>query len=159
MPSQGYSTGTLHTLQTDDPVSAHDQITLPNTTKGQLAVQVVDDAEGPSTKREFEVARVPVGAALCGQVVDFLGCPHGSQYQLGTDAQLPLLNDQLDMKSREQINSSSFTGIKVMLKAPPSGTAAACLLCFAVSPFLPSCCRASSNLHFMSQDSTVLLIH
>lgn len=119
VPSQGYSTGTLHTLQTDDPVSAHDQVTLPNTTKGQLAVQVVDDAEGPSTKREFEVARVPVGAALCGQVVDFLGCPHGSQYQLGTDAQLPLLNDQLDMKSREQINSSSFTGIKVMLKPPP----------------------------------------
>jgi len=144
--SQGYSSGTLHTLQTDDPVSAHDQITLPNTSKGQLVVQVVDDAEGPSTKREYEVARVPVGAALCGQVVDFLGCPHGSQYQLGMDAQLPLLNDQLDMKSREQINSASFTGIKVMYKALSSGTTATCLLGFAVSPSLLSCGRASFDL-------------
>lgn len=94
-------------------------------------------------RREYEVARVPVGAALCGQVVDFLGCPHGSQYQLGMDAQLPLLNDQLDMKSREQINSASFTGIKVMLKALSLGTTAACLLCFVVSPSLPSYGRAS----------------
>jgi len=109
-------------------------------------VQVVDDAEGPSTKREYEVARVPVGAALCGQVVDFLGCPHGSQYQLGMDAQLPLLNDQLDMKSREQINSASFTGIKVMLEALSSGTTAACLLCFAAVPSLPSRGRVSFNL-------------
>lgn len=76
-------------------------------------LQVVDDAEGPMTKREYEVTRVPVGDALCGQVVSFLGCPHGSQYQVGMDAQLPLLNDQLDMKSREQINSALFTGVKV----------------------------------------------
>jgi len=110
-------------------------------------VQVVDDAEGPSTKREYEVARVPVGAALCGQVVDFLGCPHGSQYQLGTDAQLPLLNDQLDMKSREQINSASFTGIKVMLKALSSGTTATYLLCFAASP----CHPAAEPVWFMIQ--------
>ena len=76
-------------------------------------VQVVDDAEGPTTKREYELTSVPVGAALCGQVVDFLGCPRGSQYQLGMNAQLPLLNDQLDMKSREQINTALFTGVKV----------------------------------------------
>ncbi|KAA6423081.1 MAG: F0F1 ATP synthase subunit alpha [Trebouxia sp. A1-2] len=91
-------------------------------------LQVVDDAEGPSTKREYEVARVPVGAALCGQVVDFLGCPHGSQYQLGMDAQLPLLNDQLDMKSREQINSASFTGIKAVDTLTPLGRGQAQLL-------------------------------
>lgn len=91
-------------------------------------LQVVDDAEGPSTKREYEVARVPVGAALCGQVVDFLGCPRGSQYQLGMDAQLPLLNDQLDMKSREQINSASFTGIKAVDTLTPLGRGQAQLL-------------------------------
>lgn len=75
--------------------------------------QVEDDAEGPQTKREYEVARVPVGGALSGQVVNFLGCPQGSQIPLGMDAQLPLLNDQLDMKSREQINTPLFTGVKV----------------------------------------------
>lgn len=76
-------------------------------------IQVEDDAEGPQTKREYEVARVPVGVALNGQVVNFLGCPQGSQIPLGMDAQLPLLNDQLDMKSREQINTPLFTGVKV----------------------------------------------
>ena len=76
-------------------------------------VQLVDEAVGPSTKREYEVTRVPVGSALCGQVVNFLGCPSGSEVPLGMDAQLPLLNDSLDMKSREQINSALFTGVKV----------------------------------------------
>lgn len=78
-----------------------------------VETQVEDDAEGPTTKREYEVARVPVGAALNGQAVNFLGCPQGSQFPLGMDAQLPLLNDQLDMKSREQINTPLFTGVKV----------------------------------------------
>ena len=76
-------------------------------------MQVEDDAEGPATKREYEVARVPVGVTLSGQVVNFLGCPQGGQVQLGMDAQLPLLNDQLDMQSREQINVPLFTGVKV----------------------------------------------
>lgn len=76
-------------------------------------IQVEDDAEGPQTKREYEVARVPVGVALNGQTVNFLGCRPGSQIPLGMDAQLPLLNDQLDMKSREQINTPLFTGVKV----------------------------------------------
>lgn len=76
-------------------------------------VQVEDDAEGPQTKREYEVARVPVGVALNGEAVNFLGCPQGSQVPLGMNAQLPLLNDQLDMKSREQINTPLFTGVKV----------------------------------------------
>ena len=76
-------------------------------------MQLVDDAEGSKTKREYELARVPVGNALTGQVVDFMGRPHGSQYQIGLDAQLPLLNDQLDMGSREQINEPLLTGVKV----------------------------------------------
>ena len=78
------------------------------------AVQVADDAEGPATKREYQLAKVPVGAALKGQAVNFLGCVQGSQLQLGADSQLPLLNEQLDMKSREQINTPLFTGVKVI---------------------------------------------
>ena len=78
-----------------------------------LLLQLVDEAVGPSTKREYELTRVPVGPALCGQVVNFLGCPLGSEVPLGMDVQLPLLNESLDMKSREQINSALFTGVKV----------------------------------------------
>ena len=78
-----------------------------------LHMQIADDSEGPSTQREYQLQRVPVGSALSGQVVNFLGCPLGSQVQLGMDAQLPLLNDSLDMKSREQINTALFTGVKV----------------------------------------------
>lgn len=89
-----------------------------------LALQLVDDAAGSTTKREYELARVPVGAELAGQVVDFMGRPHGSQYQIGVDAQLPLLNQQLDMDSREQINEPLLTGVK----AGPS-CARSCLLC------------------------------
>ncbi|KAL3150580.1 hypothetical protein ABBQ32_000390 [Trebouxia sp. C0010 RCD-2024] len=91
-------------------------------------LQVEDDAEGPTTKREYEVARVPVGAALNGQAVNFLGCPQGSQFPLGMDAQLPLLNDQLDMKSREQINSPLFTGVKALDTLTPLGRGQAQLL-------------------------------
>ena len=75
-------------------------------------MQLVDDAEGSKTKREYELARVPVGGALAGQVVDFMGRPHGSAYQIGLDKQLPLLNEQLDMGSREQINEPLLTGVK-----------------------------------------------
>jgi flagellar biosynthesis/type III secretory pathway ATPase len=55
---------------------------------------------------------VPVGDALRGQVVDFLGRPLGSQVQIGADRELPLFNAQLDMDSREQINEPLTTGIK-----------------------------------------------
>ena len=75
-------------------------------------MQLVDDAEGSKTKREYELARVPVGGALAGQVVDFMGRLHGSPYQIGLDKQLPLLNEQLDMGSREQINEPLLTGVK-----------------------------------------------
>ncbi|DBA79149.1 TPA: hypothetical protein ACH3X1_008983 [Trebouxia sp. C0004] len=44
------------------------------------------------------------------------------------DVQLPLLNDQLDMKSREQINSASFTGIKAVDTLTPLGRGQAQLL-------------------------------
>ena len=154
---------------------------------------MLDDSEGPTTKREYQQMMVPgqhapavtccamlsplllrcqglsgpalyscvapksmltaplpcplptvcppaVGEALVGQVVDFLGrsyplhppaptpeaaAPSSSggssdaipqQQQLapiGADKQLPLLNGQPDMDSREQINQPLMTGVKV----------------------------------------------
>ena len=74
---------------------------------------MVDDDKGPSTKREYEIARVPAGEALTGKVVDFLGRAPGSQVQLGTDVMVPLFGEQPDMESREQIAESLLTGVKV----------------------------------------------
>lgn len=81
--------------------------------KGVPGAQVVDDDKGPSTKREYEVARVPTGDALTGKVVDFLGRAPGSQVQLGTDVMVPLFAEQPDMESREQIAEPLVTGVKV----------------------------------------------
>jgi flagellar biosynthesis/type III secretory pathway ATPase len=80
-------------------------------------MQVVDDDKGPSTKREYETARVPAGEAVTGKVIDFLGRPPGSQVQLGTNVMVPLLGEQPDMESREQIAESLLTGVKV--RHPP----------------------------------------
>lgn len=96
-------------------------------------LQVVDENEGPRTKREYEPTMVPVGKGLCGQVVDFLGRPmqslggiHGSPASapnppLGLDAQLPLLNPQPDMESREQIAEALVTGVKALDVLTPLG--------------------------------------
>ncbi|PRW45016.1 ATP synthase subunit alpha [Chlorella sorokiniana] len=113
-------------------------------------LQVVDASEGPSTKREYEQMLVPVGDALVGQVVDFLGRPYPMEQQavaaasssssspvqphpeaegadaaavppIGTDAQLPLLNGQPDMDSREQINEALMTGVRALDILTPLG--------------------------------------
>ena len=78
-----------------------------------LNLQVVDDDKGPSTKREYEIARVPAGEALAGKVVDFLGRSPGSQVQLGTSTMVPLFGEQPDMEAREQIAEALLTGVKV----------------------------------------------
>ncbi len=78
-----------------------------------LAVQVVDEQQGPTTKREYDVAKVPVGDELAGKVVDFLGRAPGTQVQLGTSAFAPLFGEQPDMESREQIAEALVTGVKV----------------------------------------------
>ena len=75
--------------------------------------QVVDEQQGPTTKREYDIAVVPVGDALIGKVVDFLGRPAGSAQQLGTSAFAPLFAEQPDMESREQIAQALVTGVKV----------------------------------------------
>lgn len=92
-----------------------------------------------------------MGDALVGQVVDFLGRPYPMQQQagssgassssvqphpeaegaqsaavppIGTDAQLPLLNVQPDMDSREQINEALMTGVRVRRGVRRAGGAA-----------------------------------
>lgn len=66
-----------------------------------------------STKKEYNVATVPVGEALTGQSTDFLGRLSSDNRQLGADEQLPLFNEQASMDDREQIQEPLFTGIKV----------------------------------------------
>ncbi len=79
-------------------------------------LQVVDEQQGPTTKREYDVAKVPVGEELAGKVVDFLGRAPGTQVQLGTSAFAPLLAEQPDMESREQIAEALVTGVKVRVQ-------------------------------------------
>ncbi len=56
---------------------------------------------------------VPVGEALTGSRTDFLGRLNPEGQQLGSDAQLPLFNEQASMDDREQIQEPLFTGLKV----------------------------------------------
>ena len=56
---------------------------------------------------------VPTGDALVGRTVDYMGRSAGSEAQLGDDMLVPLFNAQLNMESREQINQSLTTGVKV----------------------------------------------
>lgn len=91
-------------------------------------LQVMDETEGPSTKREYEPTRVPVGKELIGHVVDYLGraLPDNggeplSLQPLGADIHLPLLNVQPDMESREQIAEPLITGVKALDVLTPLG--------------------------------------
>jgi hypothetical protein len=47
------------------------------------------------------------------QVVDWLGRRPGEQQQVGGEASAPLLAEQLDMDSREQIAEALTTGVRV----------------------------------------------
>ena len=91
---------------------------------------MVDDDKGPSTKREYEIARVPAGDALTGKVVDFLGRAPGSQVQLGTSAMVPLFGEQPDMESREQIAEPLLTGVKVRMWRPVCRLQGSLLTCY-----------------------------
>lgn len=101
--------------------------------KVRAILQVVDESEGPCTKKEYHLTMVPVGSSLWGQVVDHLGRalsktgdllrgePQGACQQLGTEAWLPLLNRQPDMGSREQITEALITGVKALDILTPLG--------------------------------------
>lgn len=152
-------------------------------------MQVVDDSQGPVTRKDYELVLAPAGDDLFGRVVDFLGRPvdipgHQETQQaastssaattaattatteaadsgkasggstnsavavaegdddvipglasarraLGVERTRPLLNTQVAMKDRDQINESLFTGVKV------SGGGVLPALCVGVS-VLPS---------------------
>ncbi|CAL8468619.1 g8159 [Coccomyxa elongata] len=91
-------------------------------------LQVVDEQQGPMTKREYDVAKVPVGDELAGKVVDFLGRAPGTQVQLGTSAFAPLFGEQPDMESREQIAEALVTGVKALDMLTPLGRGQALLV-------------------------------
>ena len=101
-------------------------------------LQVVDESEGPSTKREYELTRVPAGEALRCKVVDYLGRPLAVSIDghisledgipMGTDIQIPMVNAQPDMESREQIAEALFTGVKAVDILTPLGRGQALLV-------------------------------
>lgn len=94
-------------------------------------LQVVDESEGPTTKREYELTTVPAGDALRCRVVDYLGRPLEISIEghialedrnaIGVDVQVPLLNIQPDMESRQQICEALVTGVKSVDIVTPLG--------------------------------------
>lgn len=106
--------------------------------------QVVDDVKGPVTRKDFDVFTVPAGDDTFGRVHDHIGrhlpafdSPQQQQQQQPQEAAggkgaaagsarvappvtRPLLNAQVEMKNREQINESLLTGVKVR-PVPPRG--------------------------------------
>lgn len=90
-------------------------------------LQVIDEAKGPITKKDYELWQAPTGDSLFGAVVNFLGRPltlpgltdvlpppHldsiGEVLPLGMDRHKPLINQQVAMKNREQISECVLTG-------------------------------------------------
>jgi len=115
--------------------------------KGVL--QVVDDAKGPITRKDYEEFRVPAGEALFGRVVSFLGLEIEAAAGASTSAPAPaassppapfsrlpqgidkmraLITQQVTMKGREQISESLLTGIKGLDVLTPLGRGASLLL-------------------------------
>ena len=89
-------------------------------------LQVVDEVDGPSTKKEYEAAMAPVGDELKGQVVDFLGRPVGidgkpSDQSIGIDKMAPLFGTPPCMEDREPIDSPLLTGVKALDIITPLG--------------------------------------
>ena len=77
------------------------------------SMQIVDEQDGPLTKRDYEITMVPVGDSLVGKCTDFLGRPLGSSMQAGQGPRLPLFNEQVAVEDREQILEAMLTGVKV----------------------------------------------
>ena len=76
-------------------------------------MQIVDEQDGPLTKRDYDITMVPVGENLVGKCTDFLGRPLGSSTQAGQGPRLPLFNEQVAVEDREQIHEAMLTGVKV----------------------------------------------
>lgn len=111
----------------------------------QGILQIIDDEEGPKTKRDYRLFQVPVGNSLKGRVIDYLCRPldtsSGASVSSGsfderdsddrvttaksvpvrTEATLPLVNKQPDMENRQQIHESLFTGVRAIDILTPLG--------------------------------------
>lgn len=88
-------------------------------------LQVADEEQGPLTKREYNLAAVPVGEELLGKVVNFRGYPALGDGEdtspLGTSVMYPLLNCPPNMEDRESIDSPLMTGVKAIDIITPLG--------------------------------------
>jgi len=95
--------------------------------KGVL--QVVDEVQGPVTKKEFELFESPAGADVFGSVLDFLGMskiPGAAEVSQGAcrpnmGKPVPLLNQQVTMMNREQVTEPLLTGVKALDVLTPVG--------------------------------------
>jgi len=96
--------------------------------KGVL--QVIDEAKGPITKKEYEAFEAPAGEGVFGHVVDFVGVEqalggdgdsNAGGRVLGMDKTRPLINTQIGMKDREQISEALVTGVKALDALTPLG--------------------------------------
>ena len=76
-------------------------------------MQVADADEGPKTKRTYNVARIPDGSTLVGQLTDHMGRPFGAPSQPDSLVQWPLFRPQSDIQSQEDVHESLYTGVKV----------------------------------------------
>ena len=108
-------------------------------------LQVVDPSSGPSTKREYEVATVPVGEGAAGRVVSAGGGGvdgrSGDADTPGAGVTAPLLADAPPMDARDPISEPLTTGVKgidtltpvgrgqclLILGAPGAGKTTACV--------------------------------
>jgi F0F1-type ATP synthase alpha subunit len=123
--------------------------------KGVL--QLVDEALGPVTRKEFELWQSPADdAALAGRAVDFLGRPlagfdpvvaraagggaaapsggaaadpfAAAAPPVGMARTRPLVNEQVPMKSREQIGEALVTGVRGLDALTPLGRGSSLLV-------------------------------
>ncbi|KAK9824846.1 hypothetical protein WJX81_006563 [Elliptochloris bilobata] len=103
--------------------------------KVKAILQVVDEQQGPRTRKEYTIARVPVGAGGAGQVVDFLirpldaklGVAPPNAANLGA-VTAPMLGVAPDMDAREQICEALTTGVKAVDALTPLGRGQALLV-------------------------------
>ena len=108
-------------------------------------LQVVDPSSGPSTKREYEVATVPVGDGAAGRIVSAAGVAvdgrGGDADTPGAGVTAPLLAGAPPMDARDPISEPLTTGVKgidtltpvgrgqclLVLGAPGAGKTTACV--------------------------------
>ena len=102
-------------------------------------LQVVDEVKGPSTRKDYDILMAPAGDALFGKLVNYFGYERKLRMAgegtsgsatgaavaplapLGFDKVRPLINQQVEMKGREQITECLLTGVKVRGRGKKEG--------------------------------------